>query len=98
MILLLHVSKDTEPIDSCHGQASCVGSWVQEQEVILGRKDEVGAAGEVERDGRICRIRDSLCRETHIEAYGRSIHFRVVNCFLDGLSYTNVTLEIRKEK
>ncbi len=98
MILLLHVSKDTEPVDSCHGQASCVGGWVQEQEVILGRKDEVGAAGEVERDGRICRIRDSFCRETHIEAYGRSIHFRVVNCFLDGLSYTNVTLEIRKEK
>jgi hypothetical protein len=52
----------------------------------------------VERDGRIYRIRDSLCRETHIEAYGRSIHFRVVNCVLDGLSYTNVTLEIRKEK
>jgi hypothetical protein len=52
----------------------------------------------VDRDGRICRIRDSLCRETQIESYGRSIHFRVVNCSLDGLSYTNVTLEIRKEK
>jgi hypothetical protein len=52
----------------------------------------------VERDGRIYRIRDSLCRETHIEAYGGSIHFRVVNCVLDGLLYTNVTLEIRKEK